>query len=95
MRRGKWIWLFRCHFEFYPHAKTYYINNFWVVIDYLQEVATTLTNLALVYDTVGEVQKALAMYEEALDIFRRKLGPDHHYTLSTQKLIMGVKADLS
>ena len=65
------------------------------MIYHLQEVATTLTNLALVYDTVGEVQKALAMYEEALDIFRRKLGPDHQYTLSTQKLIMGVKADLS
>ena len=72
------------------------------------EVATTLTNLGLVYDARGDVTRALQMYEEvgwrevlhanhtpqSLAIFKRTLGKDHQYTIQTEKLILGVQADM-
>ncbi|AAM05106.1 TPA: tetratricopeptide repeat protein [Methanosarcina acetivorans] len=40
-------------------------------------VATTLNNLAGLYDNMGEYEKALPIYQRALEIVEKVLGPQH------------------
>ena len=41
------------------------------------EYATSLNNLAVLYDSMGEYSKAEPLYLEARDIRKRALGPQH------------------
>ena len=40
-------------------------------------VANTLNNLALLYDSMGAYEKALPLYQRALGIREKVLGPEH------------------
>ncbi len=41
------------------------------------DMATSLNNLALLYDTQGDYAKAEPLYKRALAIWEKALGPDH------------------
>ncbi|HXG24111.1 MAG TPA: tetratricopeptide repeat-containing protein [Chthonomonadales bacterium] len=41
------------------------------------DVATSLNNLAVLYDTQGDYAKAEPLYKRALAIWEKALGPDH------------------
>ena len=41
------------------------------------DVATTLNNLAGLYKSMGEYEKALPLYKRALEIYEKVLGPEH------------------
>jgi tetratricopeptide (TPR) repeat protein len=41
------------------------------------DVATSLNNLALLYDTQGDYAKAEPLYKRSLAILEKALGPDH------------------
>lgn len=42
-----------------------------------EEIAVTMSNLAVVYKALGQLDKALPLYQESLDMTRRRLPPDH------------------
>jgi tetratricopeptide (TPR) repeat protein len=44
-------------------------------------VATSISNLALLYDNMGEYEKALPLYQRALEIYEKSLGPKHPNTI--------------
>jgi len=46
-------------------------------------VATTLNNLAVLYKNMGAYEKALPLYQRALDICEKVLGPEHPYVATT------------
>ena len=46
--------------------------------------ATTYNNMAGVYYSQGNYEKALDYYEKALKIFEEKLGSEHPYTKSVR-----------
>ena len=52
--------------------------------------AATYNNIALVYDDMGDYDKALEYYGKALEIVESKLGKDHPYTATTYNNIAGV-----
>ncbi len=41
------------------------------------DIAETLNNLALLYESMGEYEKALTLYQRALEIRENLLGPEH------------------
>ncbi|MHC1756201.1 MAG: tetratricopeptide repeat protein [Methanosarcina sp.] len=41
------------------------------------DVATTLNNLALLYEGMGKYEKALPLYKRALEIIEKTLGTNH------------------
>ena len=45
--------------------------------------ATSLNNLAALYDTLGQYDKALPLYQRALAIREKALGPEHNDTASS------------
>ncbi len=47
------------------------------------DVATTLNNLAGLYENLGEYEKALPLYKKALDIHEKVLGPEHPNVATT------------
>ena len=53
--------------------------------------ANTKMNLGTVYDGMGECEKALSMYNEALPILEAKLGHDHPLVTATQSVISELK----
>jgi len=58
-------------------------------------VASTLNNIAGVYDNQGAYEKALQYYEEALDIRREKLGEEHPHTKAVVASIEFCRSKLS
>ncbi|WP_353572445.1 tetratricopeptide repeat protein, partial [Candidatus Albibeggiatoa sp. nov. BB20] len=44
------------------------------------DYATSLNNLASLYDAQGQYQQALPLYEQAIDIFVNALGEEHPNT---------------
>ena len=44
------------------------------------DVATSLNNLAVLYDAQGAYERALPLYERALAILEKALGPGHPST---------------
>ena len=46
-------------------------------------VATTLNNLAALYESMGEYEKALPLYKRALEISEKVLGPEHPSVATT------------
>jgi Tfp pilus assembly protein PilF len=48
------------------------------------DVASTLTNLGVVQERLGELDAARANTSRALGIFERRLGADHPYTQQTR-----------
>jgi tetratricopeptide (TPR) repeat protein len=49
------------------------------------DVATTLNNLAALYESMGNYTEALPLYERALSISEKVLGPEHPNTKTTSK----------
>jgi tetratricopeptide (TPR) repeat protein len=49
------------------------------------KLATWLNNLAGLYSDQGKYEEAELLYERALAIYERKLGPNHPYTVSTRE----------
>jgi len=47
------------------------------------DVATTLNNLAGLYKSMGEYEKALPLYKRALDTREKVLGPEHPHVATT------------
>ena len=47
------------------------------------DVATTLNNLAGLYESMGDYEKALPLYQRALEIREKVLGPQHPYVATT------------
>jgi tetratricopeptide (TPR) repeat protein len=47
------------------------------------DTATTYNNIAVVYDDMGDYDKALEYYEKAKEIYESKLGKDHPFTSTT------------
>ena len=45
-------------------------------------VATSLNNLAGLYESMGEYEKALPLYKKALEIVDKKLGQNHPNTVT-------------
>ncbi|MBA2287432.1 MAG: tetratricopeptide repeat protein [Ktedonobacteraceae bacterium] len=46
--------------------------------------ATSLNNLALLYSNQGNYEEALPLYQRALAIYKKVLGPDHPNTILVQ-----------
>jgi tetratricopeptide (TPR) repeat protein len=65
-------------------------------------VATSLNNLAGLYDTQGQYGKAEPLYQRALAIFEKALGPEHpnvvtvleNYALCLRAIHRSQEADL-
>ncbi|WP_020559052.1 tetratricopeptide repeat protein, partial [Thiofilum flexile] len=49
------------------------------------EVATSLNNLAVLYESMGEYAKALTLYERSLAINEKVLGKNHPNTKITRE----------
>ena len=57
------------------------------------DTATTLNNIAAVYDAQGKYEESLKYFFRALKIREKKLGPEHPDTATTLNNIAGVYAD--
>src|SRR5674536_180127 len=55
-----------------------------------QDVATTLNNLAGLYRQMGDYEKALPLYQRALDIREKVLGPQHPSVATTLNNLAGL-----
>jgi tetratricopeptide (TPR) repeat protein len=53
-------------------------------------VATTLNNLAGLYKSMGEYEKALPLYKRALEIYEKVLGPEHPDVATTLNGLAGL-----
>ena len=56
------------------------------------ELATTYSNMALVYDNQGDYARSLEYNEKALAIDLPALGPEHEYVLQGQARIAELRA---
>ncbi len=54
-------------------------------------VATSLNNLAALYDSQGKYSEAEPLYKEALDIAERKLGKEHPQTIIFRNNLEGMQ----
>jgi tetratricopeptide (TPR) repeat protein len=52
------------------------------------DVATTLNNLAGLYESMGDYEKALPLYQRALEIYEKSLGPKHPNTIIVRNNFM-------
>ena len=48
-------------------------------------VATSLNNLAGLYESQGRYEEAEPLYIQALDMYKKLLGDEHPYTQKTQR----------
>ena len=55
--------------------------------------ATSLNNLANLYYTQGKYDLAEPLYERALAIYEKALGPDHPDTIQIRENLAQMKAD--
>jgi tetratricopeptide (TPR) repeat protein len=49
------------------------------------DVATSLNNLAGLYESQGRYSEAEPLYQQALEIYERQLGVNHPYTVTCRK----------
>jgi hypothetical protein len=54
------------------------------------DVATTLNNLAGVYEDMGAYKKALPLYQRTLEIYEKVLGPEHPYVATALNDLAGL-----
>ncbi len=54
------------------------------------DTATSLNNLAGLYDAMGQYEKALPLYERALAISEAQLGADHPSTATSLNNLAGL-----
>ena len=54
------------------------------------QVATSLVNLALLYDKKGDYAQAESLYQRALMIYEKALGPDHPYVATSLSNLAGL-----
>ena len=54
------------------------------------DVATTLNNLAGLYESMGDYEKALPLYQRALEISEKVLGPQHPAVATTLNNLAGL-----
>ena len=54
------------------------------------DVATTLNNLAGLYRQMGDYEKALPLYQRALEISEKVLGPQHPDVATTLNNLAGL-----
>ena len=57
-------------------------------------LATSYSNIGLVYDNMGEYSKALSYYEKAQEIWQKSLPPTHPYIAAVKNSIEIVKKKL-
>ena len=58
------------------------------------DTATSLNNLAMLYDHMGDYAKAEPLYKEALEIRQKVLGPDHPDTARSLNNLAYLELDL-
>jgi tetratricopeptide (TPR) repeat protein len=56
------------------------------------DVATSLNNLALLYESQGRYDQAEPLYLQALNICERRLGLDHPHTVTVRKNLEALRA---
>jgi tetratricopeptide (TPR) repeat protein len=59
------------------------------------DTATSLNNLAFLYQTTGNYAEALPLYQRALDISETALGPLHPRTRATQNNLRLLRAAMA
>ncbi|MEH2367891.1 tetratricopeptide repeat protein, partial [Nostoc sp.] len=59
------------------------------------DVASSLNNLALLYDSQGRYSEAEPLYIQALDIFEQRLGVDHPNTITIRNNLADLRDRLS
>ena len=58
-------------------------------------VATTLNNLAGLYESMGDYEKALPLYQRALEIVEKKVGQNHPTTITIKSNYIGLLSEMS
>ncbi|NRB64931.1 MAG: tetratricopeptide repeat protein, partial [Saprospiraceae bacterium] len=58
-------------------------------------VATSLNNLAALYESTGDTDRALPLYQRSIDILEKVLGSEHPSTITVKenmnKLVLKLK----
>ncbi len=59
------------------------------------DVATSLNNLALLYDSQKKYDQAEFLYSQALNILERRLGANHPNTVTVRKNLASLRDSLT
>jgi SOS-response transcriptional repressor LexA len=67
----------------------------WENADNHPDLATSLNNLANLYNLQGRYTEALSLYQQALNIFEDKLGQDHPYIVTVRNNVASLEKQIS